>query len=148
MGKVIFRFWLVNVLISICLFILYRFVISETNTAVTGFLENIIAILEIVASLGFSMIYFVAMVLSSFSIFLNHIEKVKNNMALSFLSFSGISALCIVLLAIYICMGIFKYNMILDPLKMLFIFSIIYLSSTIIEFLVFRKVIRKLNFLA
>ena len=143
MGKIVLKFWLVNMLISVSLFILYRLIIAETNTAATGFLESIIVIMEVVVNLGFSTIYLFAMILCSLLFFLNQIEKVRNNKLLSFLTFSGIPAVCLVLLIVYILVGVYEYNMILDPLKVLFIFSVIYLSSTILEFIAFRKVVEK-----
>lgn len=143
MGKIIFRFWLVNVLISVALFVLYRLVIAETDTAATGFLETIIVILDIIVNLGFSTIYLFAVILCSLLFFLNHIEKIRRNKGLSFLTFSGIPAVCLVLLIIYILVGFYKYQMVLDPLKMLLLFSVIYLASTILEFILFRKIIKK-----
>ncbi|MFA4976487.1 MAG: hypothetical protein WC589_03175 [Sphingobacterium sp.] len=143
MGKIIFRFWLVNVLISVALFILYRLVIAETNTAATGFLETIIVILDIVVNLGFSTIYLFVVILCSLLFFLNHIEKIRRNKVLSFLTFSGIPAVCLVLLIIYILVGVYKYNIVLDPLKMLLLFSVVYLASTVLEFVLFRKIIEK-----
>ncbi|WP_286896943.1 MULTISPECIES: hypothetical protein [Sphingobacterium] len=143
MGKIIFRFWLVNVLISVALFVLYRLVIAETDTAATGFLETIIVILDIIVNLGFSTIYLFAVILCSLLFFLNHIEKIRRNKALSFLTFSGIPAVCLILLIIYILVGFYKYHMVLDPLKMLLLFSVIYLASTILEFILFRKIIEK-----
>ncbi|HAE66189.1 MAG TPA: hypothetical protein DCG77_02995 [Sphingobacterium sp.] len=143
MGKIIFRFWLVNVLISVALFILYRLVIAETDTAATGFLETIIVILDIIVNLGFSTIYLFAVILCSLLFFLNHIEKIRRNKGLSFLTFSGIPAVCLILLIIYILVGFYKYHMVLDPLKMLLLFSVIYLASTILEFILFRKIIKK-----
>ncbi|HBI88340.1 MULTISPECIES: hypothetical protein [Sphingobacterium] len=143
MGKIIFRFWLVNVLISVALFVLYRLVIAETDTAATGFLETIIVILDIIVNLGFSTIYLFAVILCSLLFFLNHIEKIRRNKGLSFLTFSGIPAVCLILLIIYILVGFYKYHMVLDPLKMLLLFSVIYLASTILEFILFRKIIKK-----
>ncbi|WP_286754496.1 MULTISPECIES: hypothetical protein [Sphingobacterium] len=143
MGKIIFRFWLVNVLISVALFVLYRLVIAETDTAATGFLETIIVILDIIVNLGFSTIYLFAVILCSLLFFLNHIEKIRRNKGLSFLTFSGIPAVCLILLIIYILVGFYKYHMVLDPLKMLLLFSVIYLASTILEFILFRKIIEK-----
>ena len=75
--------------------------------------------------------------------FLNHIEKIRRNKGLSFLTFSGIPAVCLILLIIYILVGFYKYHMVLDPLKMLLLFSVIYLASTILEFILFRKIIKK-----
>ncbi len=143
MGKIIFRFWLVNILISVALFVLYRLVIAETDTAATGFLETIMVILDIIVNLGFSTIYLFAVILCSLLFFLNHIEKIRRNKGLSFLTFSGIPAVCLILLIIYILVGFYKYHMVLDPLKMLLLFSVIYLASTILEFILFRKIIKK-----
>ncbi|WP_367330605.1 hypothetical protein [Sphingobacterium multivorum] len=143
MGKIIFRFWLVNVLISVALFVLYRLVIAETDTAATGFLETIIVILDIIVNLVFSTIYLFAVILCSLLFFLNHIEKIRRNKGLSFLTFSGIPAVCLILLIIYILVGFYRYHMVLDPLKMLLLFSVIYLASTILEFILFRKIIEK-----
>ncbi len=143
MGRIVIKFWLINILISVLLFILYRLVISETNTDSTGFLESIIVILDIIVNLGFSTIYLFAMTLCSLLFFLNHIEKIRSNKVLSFLTFSGIPALCLISLIVYILVGVYKYHMILEPLKILFIFSAIYLASTLLEFIIFRKVIGK-----
>ncbi len=143
MRKIIFRFWLVNILLSVLLFTVYRVIIAQTDTESTGFLESIIVILDIVVNLGFSTVYLAAMVLCSLLPFFNHIEKVRNNKVLSLLTFAGIPALCLVLLIVYILVGMYKYNMILDPQIMLLIFSIIYVSCTILEFVVFRKIIEK-----
>ncbi len=143
MRKIIFRFWLVNILLSVLLFIVYRLIIAHTDTESTGFLETIIVILDIVVNLGFSAVYLAAMGLCSLVLFLNHIEKVRNNKVLSLLTFSGIPAICLLLVTVYILVGMYEYNMILDPLKMLLIFSIIYVSCTILEFVVFRKILEK-----
>ncbi|WP_333863763.1 hypothetical protein [Sphingobacterium sp.] len=143
MRNIIFRFWLVNILLSVLLFTVYRLIIAQTDTESTGFLETIIVILDIVVNLGFSAVYLAAMVLCSLVLFLNHIEKVRNNKVLSLLTFSGIPAICLLLVSVYILVGMYKYNMILDPLKMLLIFSIIYVSCTILEFVVFSKIIEK-----
>lgn len=75
MGKIIVKFWLVNVLISILLFILYRLVIEEKNTVDTGFLNTIIVIMDIIVNLVFSVVYLFAIVLCSLLFFLNRIEK-------------------------------------------------------------------------
>ncbi|MNT49601.1 hypothetical protein D3C72_1864640 [compost metagenome] len=83
------------------------------------------------------------MILCSLLFFLNHIEKIRRNKVLSFLTFSGIPAVCLVLLIIYILVGVYKYNIVLDPLKMLLLFSVVYLASTVLEFVLFRKIIEK-----
>jgi uncharacterized membrane protein len=82
-------------------------------------------------------------ILCSLLFFLNHIEKIRRNKVLSFLTFAGAPAVCLALLIIYILVGVYKYHMVLDPLKMLLLFSVIYLACTILEFVLFRKIIEK-----
>lgn len=136
MRKIILRCWLVNLLVSIVLFVFYRIAIIETEPIDTTLLGRILYIIDILGNLGFSIIYFVVMVFGSLSFFLNLIEKIKNNYLLSFLTFSGIPFVCIVFLVINISWEI-------NPLKMLLAFSIIYLLCTVIEFLMFRIKIKK-----
>lgn len=143
MGKIIVKFWLVNVLISILLFILYRLVIEEKNTVDTGFLNTIIVIMDIIVNLVFSVVYLFAIVLCSLLFFLNRIEKVRNSKTLCFLVFSGIPAICLVILIVHILVQVCYYNMAIEPLKTLLLFAFIYLACTILEFVVFRKVIEK-----
>lgn len=145
MGKIIVKFWLVNVLISILLFILYRLVIEEKNTVDTGFLNTIIVIMDIIVNLVFSVVYLFAIVLCSLLFFLNRIEKVRNSKTLCFLVFSGIPAICLVILIVHILVQVCYYNMTIEPLKTLLLFAFIYLACTILEFVVFRKVIEKLK---
>jgi len=143
MGKIIVKFWFVNVLVSILLFILYRLVIAEKNTVDTGFLNTIIVIMDISVNLVFSAVYLFAIALCSLLFFLNRIEKVRNSKTLCFLVFSGIPAVCLVILIIYILVGVYKFNMAIEPLKTLLLFTFIYLGCTILEFIAFRNVIEK-----
>lgn len=101
----VFRFWLVNLLLSMVLFMLYRIFIAGLQPAGTSFLEKFLNILDILLNLGFSMIYLVIMVSGSFCVFLNQIGKVKNSHFLSFLTFSGIPLLCVV----FFCCKCFKW---------------------------------------
>lgn len=140
MRKIVFRFWVVNLLLSIVLFILYRIVIADLQPADNSFLERFFNMMDILINLGFSMIYLVVMVISSFSVFLNQIEKVKNSYFLSFLTFSGIPFFCVVFFAVNILMDIYQYNATTAPLKTPLCFCIIYLACSILEFLMFRKV--------
>ncbi|NHQ79882.1 hypothetical protein, partial [Elizabethkingia miricola] len=98
MKKIIFRFWLVNLLISILLFFLYKIVMMETKQTDATFLGNILYIIDILLNLGFSLIYLAVMVLGSLSFFLNLIEKIRNNSFLSFLAFSVIPLICVIYL--------------------------------------------------
>lgn len=144
MKKRICKFWLANLLVSIVLYFLYRIVIIGTKPIDTTFFGKILSIIDILASLSSAMIYFVVMVLGSLSFFLNLTEKVKNNYFLSLLTFSGIPFVCVVFLAANASMAISQYSIIPAPLKTLLLFSILYLLCTMVEFLLFRKNIRKL----
>ncbi len=143
MKKIIFRFWLVNLLISILLFFLYKIVMMETKQTDATFLGNILYIIDILLNLGFSLIYLAVMVLGSLSFFLNLIEKIRNNSFLSFLAFSGIPLICVIYLGTNVLIEIYQYNysFIIRPL----VFLIVYLLCTGIEFLIFRKKIKNLE---
>jgi hypothetical protein len=143
MKKIIFKFWLINFLISITLFVIYRIVIAETNQTNGNFYEVLIQILEILLNIGFAFIYLIAMVISSFAILLNLIRKIKNNFYLSFLTFLGIPLFCVIFIIINVLIDISIYN--LTILTKLAIFSMIYLFLTTLEFLSFRKRINKLR---
>ncbi|WP_411898087.1 hypothetical protein [Elizabethkingia occulta] len=141
MKKIIFKFWLVNLLISILLFFLYKIVMMETKQTDATFLGNILYIIDILLNLGFSLIYLAVMVLGSLSFFLNLAEKIRNNSFLSFLAFSGIPLICVVYLGTNVLIEIYQYNysFIIRPL----VFLIVYLLCTGVEFFVFRKKVKK-----
>ena len=131
MKRIVIRFWIINLLISIILFITYRIVISQTKLIDGNSFEKWIQIFELVLNLGFSLIYLIAMIISSFAVLLNLIEKIRNNFYLSLLTFLGIPSFCAIMVFINI------------QLKNLILFSIIYLFLTTIEFLLFRKRVKK-----
>ncbi|MCL1671546.1 hypothetical protein [Elizabethkingia ursingii] len=141
MKKIIFKFWLVNLLISILLFFLYKIVMMETKQTDATFLGNILYIIDILLNLGFSLIYLAVMVLGSLSFFLNLVEKIRNNSFLSFLAFSGIPLICVIYLGTNVLIEIYQYNysFIIRPL----VFLIVYLLCTGVEFLMFRKKVKK-----
>lgn len=141
MKKIIFRFWIINFLISISLFFIYRIVISETNVIAGNSFEKLLHILDLIINLGFSAVYFIAMIISSFAILLNLKEKIRNNFYWSLLAFLGIPTFCVLFVLINLLTEIYLNN--LTVLTKLAIFSIIYLFLTAIEFLLFRKRINK-----
>ena len=140
MKKLIFRFWIINVLIGVSLFIIYRIVISETEAETDTFFQKLMFILEILLSLGYSLIYLIGMLISSLALFLNLFEKIRNNFYLSMLSFLGIPVVGIIYM-------IWMMNMITDLsgnysinfLTTFLIFSLIYSILNLIQFLIFRK---------
>ncbi|OXB00591.1 hypothetical protein B0A81_20670 [Flavobacterium plurextorum] len=139
----IFRFWIINFLISISLFFIYRIVISETNVIAGNSFEKLLQILDLIINLGFSAVYFIAMIISSFAILLNLKEKIRNNFYWSLLAFLGIPTFCVLFILINLLIDISVHNVTI--LKRPAIFSIIYLFLTAIEFLFFRKRINKLK---
>lgn len=143
MKKITLRFWLVNLLISILLYFAYRIAISETKETGTTLLEKIFHILDILLNLGLSIIYLIVMTFSALTFFLNLIEKIRNNYFLSFLTFSGIPFICIVFLAVNVAVDIYRYNQ--SVLTKLLFFSVIYLSCTMIEFLIFRRKVKSIH---
>lgn len=143
MKKIVFRFWIINFFIGIALFFIYRIVIAETKTIDGNFFEELIQILDLLLNLGFAFIYFIAMVISSFALLLNLIEKIRNNFYLSLLTFLGIPLFCVVFILIKVLIDICADN--ITILTTLAIFSTIYLFLTTIQFLLFRKRINKLQ---
>lgn len=143
MKKIIFRFWLINFLISISLFFIYRIVISETKMIEGNSFEKFLQILDLIIDLGFSAVYFIAMIISSFAILLNLKEKIRNNFYWSLLAFLGIPSFCVIFILINLLIDICVHNV--TVLTRLALFSIIYLFLTAIEFLLFRKKINKLK---
>ena len=145
MKKTIFRFWLVNILISISLSVLYRIVINELNSADNTLFERFISILDLLINLGLSAVYLVVIVFSSLSFFLNQIKKIRDNYFLSFLTFSAIPFFSVLVLGGEVLIDYYRYDIVFPPLRLLLLFSIVYLICTVVEFLVFRKKVEKID---
>lgn len=143
MKKTIFKLWLINFLISIALFVIYRFVIVETKSTDRNVFETILYILAILLNLGFSFIYFMVMSICSLTFFLNLIGNIRNNNFLSFLSFLGLPAICVLYLVINVLIDISSYGE--SVLTTLLIFSIIYLFFTAVAFFIFKKKLKTLE---
>ncbi len=137
MKKIIFKFWIINFLISIALFFIYRVVIAETKPIDEGFFETVLYILDILLNLGLSFVYFVVMVICSLAFFLNLIAKIRNNRLLSFLTFLGFPLSCVIYLVINVLIDVFSHNE--SVLTTVMIFSLVYLFFTTIEFLMFKR---------
>ena len=141
MRKIVSRIWLLNFLGSIALFVMYRIVISETKSPDGNFLETVIAILSILLSLGYSLIYLVGMVISSFAFILNLIPKVRNSVFLSLLTFCGIPLAFVLFITIGLWIDVPLRG--LTAVTTLAVFSVAYLIMTTLAFALFRKRIRK-----
>ena len=145
MKRIIFKFWLINLLAGIALFVVYRIVIAETNHDDGNFLEWILQILDILLNIAYSSMYLIGMVFCSLALFLNLIDKIRNNLYLSLLTFSGMPLLCVILITANILTEGLLSNHTVTLFRNLGIFSIIYLFFTILEFLFFRKRIQTLR---
>lgn len=139
MKKIIFRYWSLNIAVTILLYFAYRITISETDYADGDFLDWIFHILDIVVNLLYSLAYLVGMVLCSFAIFLNLIDKVRNNFYLSLSSFIGIPLIYVVIITVNILSDDLLQDNYVTIFRNLLIFSIIYLLFTGLQFSLFRK---------
>lgn len=140
MKKLIFRYWIVNALIAFALFIIYRVVISTSDSVDESFFEWFLAILEILLSLGFSLLLLGGMLLSSLLLFLNLFEKVRNNIYLSMLTFLGIPMIGIIYIIWMIFMTFdWSGENSICFLTTFLIFAAVYSLFNLIQFLMFRK---------
>lgn len=147
MNKVIFRFWLINILTGIALYIVFRIVISETNHEDGDFWTWLLQILDILLNLAYSFIYLIAMAICSSAIFLNSIDKIRNNFYLSFLTFLGLPVCGVIFIAgIMITEKLLEHDEV-TIFRNLLTFSIAYLLFTTLQFLLFRKKINKPDFI-
>jgi len=140
MKKIIFKFWIINFLIIITLYVIYRIVLIETNSTDGNLFETFLSILHVLLNLSFAIIYLIGMFLCSLTFFLNLIQNIRDNYFLSLLTFLGIPSVCVIYLIINTLIDIYSYNG--SVLTTFVIFSIIYLFLAAIEFLIFRKKIK------
>lgn len=140
MKKLILKFWIMNVLISIALFIIYRIVISEAKSVDETLFEKFISILEIFLNVGFSLLYLAGILISSFVIFLNLFKTIRTNLYWSLLTFLGLPSVFI----IYLITDIWAIRRLNEEniLTRLFTFLVIYLICNAIEFTIFRRKIQ------
>lgn len=140
MKKIIFKFWLTNVLVSVLLFFGYRIFIIETTSAGNNLFEKFAAILELLLNVWLSGAYLLLMLCCSLTFFLNLIDIVRNNFYLSLLTFLGIPLVGVLFLTVNILLDIYSYNG--SVLTAFALFSTVYLFFTAGAFLMFRRRIR------
>lgn len=143
--RIIFNFWLVRILISIVLYFSYRIAISNTNHVEGSFLENVLQFLNILLDLAYSFVYLLTILFCSLLIFLNYIAKIRNNFYLSLLTILGIPVFCVIFITINVIIDTRLYSE--TALGNLLNFSIIYLLLATLEFAIFRRVIKRKNYL-
>jgi len=137
MGTKIFKFWLVNFLMSLVLFLAYRTVISQTETTDDNWFDWFLQFLEIFMNLGFSLIYLGAMVICSFFILLNLKKNIRNNLYYSLFSFVGLASIFTGYWLVIIMTDDLRFYE--HPLIMFLIFCLAYVCLSAIQFLIFRK---------
>lgn len=143
MKKVIFKFWLLNILAGVVLFLCYRIAISERRQSEKGFLETVIYILEIFSNFGFSIVFLIGTILCASLFFLNCWKGIRDNYYLSLLTFLAIPSVFTTFILIDTMMDFSKYNRSL--FGTLLIFLVAYLIFTAIQFLLFRKKIKTIQ---
>ncbi|ENA1806752.1 hypothetical protein ABF226_001170 [Flavobacterium psychrophilum] len=137
MKKIIFKSWIINLVISISLFVIYRLIIAETNYLESmSMFEKFLFFIDVLLNIWVSILSLIAMFFCSLFFFLNLVVNIRNNYYLSSLSFLGIPTIWIVyLIVINIYTGFGFYRTIL-------VLSMIYLFLTAVQFLKFRKKIK------
>jgi len=143
MHKIILKYWIIDLLVGLVLYVAYTITIMNKTATGSGFFSNVLYLLNIVLNLGYSLLYLTAVVICSFTVFLNFIHKVRRNAVLSWLSFSGAPILGVAIPVI--SLWISTYEVSKNVLTELLIFSIVYPCITTILYLRFRRKNRILN---
>lgn len=141
--KRIFRYWFVNILMSLALFIAYRIVIAESEPAGSTWMEKFLFMLDVILNLGFSLFYLLVMIVASLAIFFNQIAKIRNNGYLSSLTFLAVPSVGVLILAVKVLIDVYTHSP--NILSTVLTFSILYLLGNIVTFLSFRKSMKKLQ---
>lgn len=143
MKKIIVRFWLINISISILLYLIYRFLLMEKVPVHGDFIENVLDIMDVLLSLAYSFIYLIGMLLFSLPIFFNLINRIRNNYFYSFLTFLGLPIIAVTYFLVIIL--IVDLSNPFNPMTTLAFFLIIYVAVLTILFLNFRKRIKTVD---
>lgn len=146
MKRIILKCWTIELLTGFVLYAAYRITIMETTAADDGLLATIADLLDIVLNLAFSLLYLAAILLCSFTVFLNFVRKIRESYLLSWLSFSGAPILLIVFLIISLLIS--SHHFTGSIMSNLLIFSLLYICITTILFTQFRKKVQAGNRLA
>lgn len=137
MKRIILKYWTIELLTGFVLYVAYRITIMDTTAADDGLLATIADILDIVLNLAFSLLYLAAILLCSFTVFLNFLRRIRENYLLSWLSFSGAPILLIAFLIISLLIN--SHHFTGSVMTNLLIFSLLYTCITTILFIQFRK---------
>ncbi|MBF8456051.1 hypothetical protein IV494_02555 [Kaistella sp. G5-32] len=145
MKKLIFKFWIFNLLLSLSLYIGFRIVISNTETEETNTFEFILYIMKFFLDLYVIGLFSLVMIVCSATYFLNLNDRIRNNTFSSFLTFLGIPVALVLFYLIQFTKDFqtegLKGLLLLDNY---FIVSFIYIFLATILFLVFRRKVAKI----
>lgn len=141
--KTVFKFWLLNILTIIILFVTYRIVISETETASENNWESFLSIIEILINLGLSFIFVVGSLVFSLANLLNLWDVVRRKKYLSLMSFFFLPFLAFVGYHYIFYVGEADiFNSIFGPFTL---FSISYLIMLGLQYIFFRRKLKKID---
>jgi len=136
MRKLLLKYWIVNILFSLTLFVIHRILLSQKEYADDTWLEFLINITDILINLGFSLIFLVLLPVCSLTFFLNLFGSIRSNFYLSLLTFTGVpAAVSVYLLAA--CIDVFSSES--SVFMTMLILSLVYLVFNYIQFQMFRK---------
>lgn len=143
MKKIIVRFWLINISISILLYLIYRFLLMEKEPVHGDFIENVLDIMDVVLSLAYSFIYLIGMLLCSLPIFFNLLNRIRNNYFYSVLTFLGLPIIALTYFLVIIL--IVDLSNPFNPMNTFAFFLIMYVAFLTISFLNFRKKVKTID---
>lgn len=136
MAKLIFKYWLLNALVCIALFIIHRVLIAEKDYADGDWLEFMLNMLDILINLGFSLIFLTVLPISALTFFLNLISQIRRQYYLSLLTFVAVPAGVV----IYVLIAVIDMSSSGKPILMnVLILSIVYLIFNYFQFRLFRR---------
>lgn len=138
MRNYIFKFWLLNLVSTAILFLVYyilAFTLLKSNDG--SLFEIILEFLFTLFNLYYTLVYSIVMIIFSTAFFLNLKETIRTNFFLSLLTFIGIPLVAL----IYILIDLYPY----DSFAVVWWigFPLVYLLFIMVQFFVFRKSISK-----
>lgn len=145
MKKIVFKYWGINLLIGIVLFVIYRIVISKSDTTSENWLDSILNILTLLLQLEFALINLIAMICCSLAILLNLVKNIREMFIFSLLSFIGLPIIYICKVGFHISQIYSSDTILNSQLTTVLIIVVVYLFLTAVQFLFFRKKMSKLD---
>lgn len=142
--KFILKFWFSNLIFSLILYIGFRIVLNNIDTEESNFFEFILKILELFLDIYLTALFLGAMMVCSFTYFLNLNNQIRNNTFFSLLTFTAIPIAVVLFYCIQFNIDFQMED--IDGLRMMkpyFIVAFIYILFSIFLFIIFRIKLRK-----